>query len=386
MIASVSYVLGAGDEVELLRTSDANATTAINLTGNEFANRINGNAGNNILNGGGGVDILDGLAGNDSYFVDSAAGRDHRSRRPGHRQCERVGELYAWRAALRSKRCGPRTPPAPTPINLTGNEFTNIVTGNAGVNVINGKAGNDTLTGNAGNDFFLFNTALNAATNVDTIADFVVANDTIRLENAIFTGLAAGTLNADAFHVGAAAADAEDRVIYNNATGALSSTPTAAPPAARSSSRSSPRALADQRGFRHRVSRIWPQGRPGQTSRRPCSRIPGFANGRRVVLAIVRPAHKSRNLRLLRDCRACSGPTRVDTISWTLGRLVGRAADIAHAVHRLGAASTGVTSHGSDRNSHELGTERHRHTVRTHRVQPRPDGTNRRRERQRHDP
>ena len=48
-----------------------------------------------------------------------------------------------------------------------------------------------------------------------------MVNDTIRLENAIFTGLAAGTLNADAFHIGAAAADAEDRIIYNSATGAL---------------------------------------------------------------------------------------------------------------------------------------------------------------------
>jgi serralysin len=49
-----------------------------------------------------------------------------------------------------------------------------------------------------------------------------VANDTVRLENSIFTGLAAGTLNADAFHIGTAAADAEDRLLYNKATGALS--------------------------------------------------------------------------------------------------------------------------------------------------------------------
>ena len=45
--------------------------------------------------------------------------------------------------------------------------------------------------------------------------------DTIRLENAIFTGLAGGTLNADAFHIGAAAADAEDRIIDNSSNGGL---------------------------------------------------------------------------------------------------------------------------------------------------------------------
>ena len=50
--------------------------------------------------------------------------------------------------------------------------------------------------------------------------------DTIRLENAIFTGLAEGLFNADAFHIGAAAADAEDRIIDNARTAASSSIPT----------------------------------------------------------------------------------------------------------------------------------------------------------------
>ena len=49
-----------------------------------------------------------------------------------------------------------------------------------------------------------------------------VVNDTIQLENAIFTALTAtGTLAASRFRIGANALDANDNVIYNSATGAL---------------------------------------------------------------------------------------------------------------------------------------------------------------------
>ena len=107
-------------------------------------------------------------------------------------------------------------------INATGNSANNTLTGNTGNNVLNGGAGNDVLIGGAGADTFLFNTALSAATNVDTIDDFSVPADTIRLEDAIFAALGAtGTLAAAAFHIGAAAADASDRIIYNSVTGAL---------------------------------------------------------------------------------------------------------------------------------------------------------------------
>ncbi len=78
----------------------------------------------------------------------------------------------------------------------------------------------DTLTGFGGSDTFRFTTALGAS-NVDTLTDFNVAADTIHLENAVFTGLPTGALAADAFHTGAAAADAEDRIVYNKTTGAL---------------------------------------------------------------------------------------------------------------------------------------------------------------------
>jgi serralysin len=107
-------------------------------------------------------------------------------------------------------------------LSLTGNTLANVLNGNAGANVITGWLGNDTLTGGAGNDIFQFNSALNASTNVDTITDMNQnGNDTIQLENGIFTTLAAGALAAGAFRIGAVAADADDRIVYNSANGQL---------------------------------------------------------------------------------------------------------------------------------------------------------------------
>jgi Ca2+-binding RTX toxin-like protein len=100
-----------------------------------------------------------------------------------------------------------------------------VLSGGAGNDRLYGGLGNDTLTGGAGNDVFVFNTALNAASNRDTISDFANAsgnNDTIWLENAVFTKLTAtGALNGNFFHLGAAAGDANDYIVYNKATGAL---------------------------------------------------------------------------------------------------------------------------------------------------------------------
>ena len=77
-------------------------------------------------------------------------------------------------------------------------------------------------SGNDCDDFFLFSTAL-SANNIDTIIDFSVADDTIRLASTVFAALKAlGTLAGTAFHTGAAAHDADDRIIYDKTTGALS--------------------------------------------------------------------------------------------------------------------------------------------------------------------
>ena len=63
--ASVSYGLGTGASIEILETTDASGTSAIDLSGNEFANRIIGNDGANNLLGGGGGDRLEGGGNND---------------------------------------------------------------------------------------------------------------------------------------------------------------------------------------------------------------------------------------------------------------------------------------------------------------------------------
>ena len=58
--------------------------------------------------------------------------------------------------------------------------------------------------------------------NVDTVADFNAANDTIQLDRSVFTAITTlGTLAAAAFFEGAPAHDADDRIICNSATGNL---------------------------------------------------------------------------------------------------------------------------------------------------------------------
>ena len=72
VLASVSYALSAGSEIEHLATTDASGKTAINLTGNAFSQTIQGNAGDNVINGGGGRDTLTGNGGKDVFVFNAA--------------------------------------------------------------------------------------------------------------------------------------------------------------------------------------------------------------------------------------------------------------------------------------------------------------------------
>lgn len=112
---------------------------------------------------------------------------------------------------------------------IVGGSSKDTLLGGAGIDKLNGGSGKDVLTGGSDVDTFVFNAKLNANTNVDTIKDFAVGDvrDIFQLDDDIFKGIGTGTANGtvmepDKFVFGTAAQDANDRIIYNIATGALS--------------------------------------------------------------------------------------------------------------------------------------------------------------------
>jgi Ca2+-binding RTX toxin-like protein len=153
------YTLATGVSVENLYL---NVTTDQTLIGNELANNLRGNAGS---------DTLRGLDGNDS---------------------------------------------------LNGGLGADMLEGGQGNDTLAGSFGNDTLSGGNGSDIFRFDTALDATSNLDSVIDFSVVDDSFQLENGIFTSLTqTGTLAAGLFVIGTAALDANDKLIYDNTNGAL---------------------------------------------------------------------------------------------------------------------------------------------------------------------
>ncbi|CAN5355677.1 hypothetical protein BH10PSE7_BH10PSE7_25020 [soil metagenome] len=111
---------------------------------------------------------------------------------------------------------------------FTGYSFNDVLSGGGGIDRLSGAGGNDTLNGGLGNDIlkggdgkdsFVFSTVLGG--NRDAISDFSVADDTIRLNNAVFEELSDGRLKAGEFHIGKGAADENDHIIYNQDTGVL---------------------------------------------------------------------------------------------------------------------------------------------------------------------
>ncbi|MDD5272212.1 MAG: calcium-binding protein, partial [Methylovulum sp.] len=233
---------------DILFGYDDNGDTLDGLAGNDT---LHGLGGNDSLNGGTGNDTLIGGVGDDSYWVDSSFDKvyEYANSNEGNDSLyssadfsmavweggEGVENLILLAGALKA----------------TGNALNNTLTGNANANRLSGGNGDDTLIGADGNDTllggdgndlliggwgkdtliggvsqdnFVFNTAL-GADNIDHIQDFTVIDDTIQLDNAIFTTLAdIGALAGKQFKIigNGGVVDGNDRIIYNTTTGALS--------------------------------------------------------------------------------------------------------------------------------------------------------------------
>lgn len=236
---SVSYFLSNGADVEILEAVNVLAPVEMDLTGSDSANTIIGNSGGNVLRGEGGNDILSGANGNDVlvggagddimnggrwddiYYVDSAG--DVVNEYAGEGTADRVSAAVSYTLAANAdiERLDAANSTDTSALDLTGSNTGNAITGNDGANVLDGRDGNDVLTGLGGADTFRFTTAA-GANNVDTIVGFVSGSDRIALDDAVFAQIGGpGALNANAYFAGTAAHDADDRIIYNQATGAL---------------------------------------------------------------------------------------------------------------------------------------------------------------------
>lgn len=218
-----------------------------NLTGGSGSDALTGSAGNNRIDGGAGDDTIEGGLGTDT-LIGGANGStgdtaSYATAGSGVKVSLALTSFQNTIGAGSDKLSGFE--------NLRGSEFDDILTGDKGNNLLNGSKGADRLDGGAGDDnlragqdadtligglgndvlngaqgadTFVFNAALGAA-NIDTIQDFKVAElDKIALENAVFTKVGvAGVLIPDHFVSGngAVAGDANDRIIYDTASGAL---------------------------------------------------------------------------------------------------------------------------------------------------------------------
>ena len=126
------------------------------LIGNDGQNIILGSGGSDTLDGGLGADTMDGGVGDDTYFVDDVGDIVQENRGGGN---DTVKSYISYSLAdpryqyvenitlLNAKGTN-----APTDIDATGNDASNLLIGNDGRNKLTGNGGNDTLDGGLGAD------------------------------------------------------------------------------------------------------------------------------------------------------------------------------------------------------------------------------------------
>lgn len=183
--------------------------TATEGYGNEFDNVITGNDENNILDGRQGTDTMIGGLGDDIFYVDSASDTVVEDVGEGNDTIRSLGS-YTLAAGVEVETLETTLASGVGAVNLTGNEFANIINGNTGQNVLDGGSdglGNDdgeidTLTGGDGNDTYVIYDGDDTVVELNTgaVSGSKGGNDTIKstisrdladfanVENIILTG------------------------------------------------------------------------------------------------------------------------------------------------------------------------------------------------------
>jgi Ca2+-binding RTX toxin-like protein len=154
VFTSVSYSLSPATQVECLAAVSPTAKSAINLTGNKFANMLAGNNGNNLLNGGLGPDKMFGRDGNDTYFVDRSTDVVNEHAGNGYDKVY-ANVTYRISSSTEVEFLTVMSSTSTKAVNLYGNKYNNTLVGNAGVNKLDGGTGTDTMKGLGSNDVYI---------------------------------------------------------------------------------------------------------------------------------------------------------------------------------------------------------------------------------------
>ncbi|HVQ08004.1 MAG TPA: Ig-like domain-containing protein [Allosphingosinicella sp.] len=214
VFARVSYVLTAGAYVETLSTIQHNATTAINLVGNAFAQTIYGNYGANVLNGGGGGDVLLGMFGDDVYRVFGQTDQVIEAAGQGS-DTVFTSASYVLADGQEIEALSTESHASTAAINLGGNAFNQNIVGNYGANVLDGRGGADVLVGMFGNDVYRI------YSQADQVIETAGQGDDIIFTSASYTlgaGLSVETLST-AFHAGTDAINLTGNVLNQTIVG-----------------------------------------------------------------------------------------------------------------------------------------------------------------------
>lgn len=100
-----------------------------------------------------------------------------------------------------------------------GKASNDVLYGDGGKDILNGGEGYDVIEGGKGKDTYVFKA--DPITGWDSITRFE-KGEHIELKSKFFAGLEVGELTPDQFVIGSGPLDADDRIIYNSATGYLS--------------------------------------------------------------------------------------------------------------------------------------------------------------------